>query len=179
MGDDPDPIAEKLKKGVGEITDENAAASGRQMLEADFRRAAKQRAAAEFEALTALLRERGAVIDAQRPPQTPSFKFVEVNHRLEAGKFAVQLVPLPGFDTFRVRVLVGLHPNAHVFMLEVPNIPTDTEEYQPSMDEHGFSWVHVETGEKATAAEIINDALEALAELLEADLRLGAQRWIL
>ena len=80
------------------------------------------------------------------------------------------------FRNYLVTVRVGLHPNAHVFMAEVPKIPTRTLEYQATMDEHGFSWVNVQTDEKTSAAEIIDDALEALGEFLEADLRYRAQR---
>ena len=171
MADLPDPIAEKLNAGVAETKDRQAAASGERLLGADFQATALQRAPAEFKSLTILLRERGAVINRQRTPEIPELRFAEVNNRLEAGKFAIQFEPIPGALYYEVRVIVGLHPNAHVFMALVPNVTSSVREYSATADETGFSWLDNDTNTPSSPEQIVDGATEVLKDLLLADYR--------
>lgn len=171
MADIPDPIAEKLRAEVVRTEEQKAAASGERLLQADFETVAIQGAPEEFKKLATQLRDRGAAINQARPAQIPELRFAEVNHRLEAGKFAIELQPIAGLRDYIVRVIVGLHPNAYQFMAEVPNVPSSIRDYSASADETGFFWLDNETGMRPSADEIVADALESLTDLLAADHR--------
>jgi hypothetical protein len=171
MADEPDPIAEKLKAAVSPAQDREAAKSGERLLKADFESIAIQRAPEELKTLDVLLRDRAAKINQQRPPQIPEMRLVEVNHRLEAGKFAIELRPTAGMRDYSLRVVVGLHPNAQQFMAELPDVQSSIRFYSACADEVGFFWVNSQTGARTAGEQIVTDALEGLSDLLAADHR--------
>jgi hypothetical protein len=79
-------------------------------------------------------------LNEERLPGFPKFFYVPVNHRLDAGKFAIELSRYSAIDSYTVRILVGLHPNAAQFLAEVPNIRTQKKELKAAMDQTEFCW---------------------------------------
>jgi hypothetical protein len=136
---DSDPIAEKLQKVAAELKEEKAAGAGEQLLHRDFEAYARQEGPKEFEKIKGLLRDRAVAINSQKPPEIAAFLMNEVNHRLEAGKFAVGLEPFAGLRHYTLIVRVGLDPNAHMSMAEVPQIRTVASEYHAGQMKTGFS----------------------------------------
>jgi len=170
MADTPDPIAEKLKAAVARTEEQKAADSGERLLQADFETVARQRAPEEFQRLTTLLCDRAAAINQDRPAPIPELCFAEVNYWLKAGKFAIELQPIARMRDYAIRVVVGLHPNAHQFLAEVPNVPSSIRDYAACADETGFFWLDTQTGARSTAKQIVTDALEDLTDFLLADI---------
>lgn len=164
-----DPIVSKLKEAVARSKEEADASSGEKLLTQDFETAARKAAPDEFERMASLLRSRAEAIDASKPAEIPPHKFVQVNHRVDAGKFAIELQHRAGFRDYTVTVIVGLHPNAGMMLAEVPPVRPQTRSVRAFMDETGFSWRDESNGAIVTAEKIVNDALEKLSDLLIED----------
>ena len=164
-----DPIAKKLREAVAQSKQQKDVATGEHLLKADFEALARQAAPDKFAQLVELLRERGALINAQKPAEIQQqLHYQPVNHLLEAGKFAVQLQPLERLKEYSVTVLVGLHPNAAQFMAKLPTLKTRRWEFRAAADEDGFFWVDG-GGHRRAPHDIITDALDTLTNLLVAD----------
>ena len=93
-----------------------------------------------------------------------------VNHRLDAGKFSIELNPYAAIDSYTVRIFVGLHPNAAQFLAEVPNIPTREVRLNAAMDEDEFCW-RDEKENQLDANQVIKSAVEILCDLILEDIR--------
>ena len=136
----PLSLAEQMRRALAEHGTTEEAVRVQQQRQAEFREGARKAGPVQFDTLAALLRAKGDALNNESLPGFPKFKFVPVNHRLDSGKYAIELSPYAAFDSYSVRILAGLHPNAAQFMPEVPDIPTREQRLLASMDQDGFSW---------------------------------------
>ncbi len=178
----PDPIAENLKNALAREREDQAAATSEQLLRAEFETLAQREAPHEFDQLAGLLRSRAEAITAQKPPEFPEFHYLEPNHLLEAGKFAVELQCRADPKEYLVTVRVSLHPNAAQFTepevlmktivkpVRRSGVPFDWE-VRAAADENGFFWADTGTNERRSPDEIIGAALNTLVQLLTTDLK--------
>ncbi len=109
-------------------------------------------------------------MNSESLPGFPSFKFVPVNHRLDVGKYAIELSPYAALDSYSVTIRDGLHPNAAQFMAEVPEIPTREQRLIASVDQDGFSW-RDPGGQKCDANRGLDRAMETVCDLILEDIR--------
>src|SRR5262249_1440437 len=129
------PLAEKLRRTLEEHGAAEDAERARQQRQSQLREAARKAAPAQFATMACLLRTKGDVLNSEHLPGFPELKYVAVNHRLDAAKFAIELSPYAALDTYSVRVLIGLHPNAAQFLPELPDIPTREQRLYAAMDQ--------------------------------------------
>ena len=141
-----------MRRSLAEHDEAEEEARAQQQRESELRHTARAVAPAQFEALAALLSARGDHLNDEKLPKFPPFKYVPVNHRLDAGKFSVELNPYAAIDSYAVRIFVGLHPNAAQFLAEIPNIPTREVRLNAAMDEDEFCW-RDEKGNKLDASQ--------------------------
>lgn len=173
--DEPfDPIAAQLKKAGDQKRQREAASKGEQLLADDFAEQARAAAPLELARVEAILKERGAAINASNVPRLPRLAFVKSapsgtvsNSRLEAGKFAVELQPYQQLRQFTLTVIVGLHQNAAQFMISLPNIRSRNSTYLAAADDEGFFWTDTQHGGRFMPEQIVDEALERLRALLE------------
>lgn len=170
-----DPIVEKLNKTAQHIKYEKDLADGEQLMIADFRAQALQLAPSELQKIEEQLSERCATINADvnvtELSLLPQLRYDKSSHWLEAGKYAAALQLSEGYDPFRFRLVVGLHPNAHQFMAEIPDVPSMVWTFFAKADEKGFFWLDAETETRWRNEEIVDKALECLSDLLGRDLQ--------
>src|SRR2546421_9916677 len=134
-----DPLARKLKEAAARIKDERDVTEGERRITADFAERARQAAPDEFRKLEQLFRERCDSINAGKPP-TPALSYEDVSHRVTASKYAIELMPFAQLHDFELRIAVGLHPNAYMSVVELPDIDTVHLRFTASADENGFFW---------------------------------------
>lgn len=161
----PESLAGKFQDAVARRELEQRAARELAETKTRFENIARQAAPAEFEKLADLLRTRADIINAKRPSGMPVMQYVPINHRLDAGKYAIELDPLAGLRSYSLTVLVGLHPNAQQFMDKVPRIKTIKQTFTATTDEQGFAWRDAH-GNVRSPDQIVSDALNALVNLL-------------
>lgn len=166
----PLPLAEKMRRALEERGADEDAARIRQQRQVELREAARKAGPTQFDTLCALLRGRGDALNGEKLLGFPQFKYAQVNHRLDAGKYAIELLPYAGIDSFSVDLLVGLQPNAAQFLAEVPDIPTRRERLSASMDQDGFCW-RDSNGQKCDVNQVLEDAMETLCSLILEDLQ--------
>jgi hypothetical protein len=165
-----DPIARKLADASARAKEEEDAASGAALLNTEFSAAARRAAPTQFETMAAILRARGDAINNGKPSDFPELKYVAVNHRLDAGKFAIELQPLESLRDYTVTVTIGLHPNAHLFLSTPLKVESIIATFRAGMDETGaFFWIDTGNGGRQSAGQIIDHALKILSDLLIAD----------
>ncbi len=100
--DEPfDPIAAQLKKAGEQKRQREAASKGEQLLAVGFAEQARATAPVELARVEAILKERGAAINASNVPKLPRLAFVKSapsgtvsNSRLDAGKFSLLRAPV-------------------------------------------------------------------------------------
>jgi hypothetical protein len=165
-----DPIARKLGKAIDDAENQRAVKSGEQMLEKDFALKASKEAQAEFEELADIFQKRAEKINASKPKGIPEFQYEPFNPAIRAGKYQLRLVPCKHFEWFELSVSVGLHPNAHQSTDDLPDLPTRTFRYYAACDDKGYFWFNMESNARCKPEDIAKLALEALSDLLEADL---------
>jgi len=165
----PLPLAEKMRRALKERGADEDAARIRLQREVELREAARKAGPTQFDTLCALLRARGDALNGEKLPGFPQFKYAQVNHRLDAGKYAIELLPYAAIDSFSVDLLVGLHPNAAQFLAEVPDIPTRRERLSASMDQDEFCW-RDSKGQKCDVNQVLENAMETLCSLILEDL---------
>jgi TIR domain len=166
----PISLAEKMKRALAEHGAAEEAARSQQQRQAKLRDAARKAGPTQFDTLAALLRAKGDLLNNESLSGFPEFKFVPVNHRLDAGKYAVELSPYAAFDSYSVTIRAGLHPNAAQFMAEVPDIRTREQRLIASMDQDGFSW-RDSAGGKCDVDRILDRAIETVCDLILRDIR--------
>ena len=166
----PLSLAEKMRRSLKEHGEAEDAAQARQQRESELRQKARALAPSQFESLAALLSARGDRLNNEKLPKFPPFKYEPVNHRLDAGKFSIELNPYAAIDSYAVRIFVGLHPNAAQFLAEVPKIPTREVRLNAAMDRDEFCW-RDEKGNKLDASQVIEGAAEVLCGLILEDIR--------
>ena len=166
-----DPLAKKLTNAVERAKDQKAAEKGERLLAEDFARKASKDSPVEFQKLEDLLRKRVEPINAHNREEIPHLRYILGTSRVDAGKYALTLHRRELFDAFEVDVTVGIHPNAAQFMDEVPETPTTIRHYRAAMDENGFFWLSREMGAHCTPEQVIEPALNALVDLLLADVK--------
>jgi hypothetical protein len=166
----PVSLAEKMRRSLKEHEETKDAALAQRQRQGELRRRARELAPAQFESLANQLEAKDDLLNAEKLERFPPFKYVPVNHRLDAGKFAIELSPYAGIDSYSVRILVGLHPNAAQFLVEVPNIPTREERLNAAIDEDEFCWLDG-NGHKRDVYQVLDNAVDALCNLILADLR--------
>lgn len=165
----PVSLADKMKHALEERGMAEEAARVKQQRQAELRESARKAGPVQFETLAALLRAKGDALNNKKLPGFPEFKYVPVNHRLDAGKYAIELTPYAALDSYSVMLLVGLHPNAAQFLVEVPDIPTRRARLNASMDQDGFCWRDAQ-GIKCDINQVLDDAMEALCNLILEDI---------
>jgi hypothetical protein len=170
MPEPPVSLAEKMRRTLQERETAEDVARAQQQSESELRQAARRAAPAQFDTLAALLREKGDSLNDEQLPGFPPFKYIPVNHRLDAGKFAIELNPYAALDSYSVEMLVGLHPNAGQFLAAVPDIPTHKQRLNASMDQHGFYWCDSK-GQKCDVNRLLDGAMEVLCSLILEDIR--------
>lgn len=166
----PLSLAEKMKRALAEHGAADEAAKVKQQRQSELREAARKAGPAQFDTLAALLRTRGDALNNDNLPRFPKFNYVAVNHRLDAGKYAVELSPYAAIDSYSVTIRAGIHPNAAQFMAEVPDIPTREQRLIASMDQDGFSWRNPK-GQKCDVNRVLDRALETVCDLILEDIR--------
>jgi hypothetical protein len=129
-----------MKNALAEHEAAEERARNERQRQAELREAARKDGPMQFDMLVALLKEKGDAINSEGLSGFPIFKFATVNHRLDAGKYAIELSPYAAADLYSVTIRAGLHPNAAQFMAEVPDIATSEQRLIASMDNDGFSW---------------------------------------
>ncbi len=163
----PNPIAAKLAGAASQMKDATDAATGARLLAQEFTSKARAQSPQECEKLKRLLKQSADSYNAERPKGFPKFEFVPAG-RLDAGKFAIQLQQDIRIDHFRLRIVIGLHPNAAQFMLEVPDIQSTVYDLRGYVDEEGFSWVGPD-GRRYDNQSIVDEAMQELSNFLTAD----------
>jgi hypothetical protein len=166
----PISLAEQMRRALAEHGTTEEAARVQQQRQAELREAARKAGPAQFDTLALLLRAKGETLNNENLPGFPTFKYAPVNHRLDAGKYAVELSPYAAFDSYSVRILAGLHPSAAQFMPEVPDIPTGEQRLLASMDQDGFSWRDPD-GRKCDVNTVLDQAMETVCGLILEDIR--------
>jgi hypothetical protein len=166
----PVSLAEKMKRALAENEAAEEAERSNQQRQTELREAARKAGLAQFDTLADLLRAKGDVLNNESVPGFPKFKFVPVNHRLDAGKYAIELSPYAALDSYSVTIRAGLHPNAAQFMVEVPDIPTREQRLIASVDQDGFSWRDPE-GRKCDVNHVLDRAMETICDLILEDVR--------
>lgn len=159
-----------MKRDLVEHGAAEEAARNQQLHQAELREAARKAGPAQFETLAALLSAKGNVLNNENLPGVPKFRYMPVNHRLEVGKYAIELSPYAASDSYMVTVRAGLHPNANQFLAEVPDIPTREQRLTASVDQDGFWWRDID-GHKCNPEQVLDEALEAVWELILADIQ--------
>jgi hypothetical protein len=166
----PLSLAEQMRRAMAEHGAAEEAAKAEQQRQAKLREAARKAGPTQFDTLAALLRAKGEAMNNENLPKFPTFKYAPVNHRLDAGKYAIELSPYAAFDSYSVIILAGLHPNAAQFLLEVPDIPTREQRLIASMDQDGFAWRDPK-GRKCAANTVIDQAMKTVCDLILEDIR--------
>lgn len=155
-----------MRAGIARAKEDHDAAAGEELLKADFATAAYRAAPGEFEKIVEQLRQRADAINVQKLVGIPEHRYVAVNHRLEAGKFAIELEPRVGLDDYSVTVRVGPRPNVRVFSVGVPPVRTSTWEFQATVDDQtDFFWLNTKDGTRWSAERIVSEALDILSDL--------------
>jgi muconolactone delta-isomerase len=166
----PLSLAEKMKRALAEHVGAEEAARSKQQRQGELREAARKAGPTQFNTLAALLRAKGDVMNNESLSGFPNFKFVPVNHRLDAGKYTIELSPYEALDSYSVTIRAGLHPNAAQFMVEVPDIPTREHRLIASMDQDGFSW-RDPAGRQCDVNQLLDRAMETVCDLILEDIR--------
>jgi hypothetical protein len=169
MGSDPpiDPIARKLTEAAAHKQEAADAASGEHLLEADFTKFARENGPTEFKKIEHLATSRASAISAQGAAQ---FNYVEASHSIESGVFSATFSPITN-GHFEIRLRVGLALNAAQRMDQVPLVIPQTWHYIASADQDGFFWWDEASGATCKPDEIVNNALEALSDLIIAPMK--------
>jgi hypothetical protein len=166
----PLSLVEQMKRSLAEHETTKEAARVQQQHQTEFRQAGRNAGPAQFETLAEILRARGEALNNENLPGFPTFKYAPVNHRLDAGKYAIELSPYAAIDSYSVRIFAGLHPNAAQFMPEVPDIATHEQRLLASMDQDGFSWRDPK-GRKCDANMALDQAMKRVCNLILEDIR--------
>jgi muconolactone delta-isomerase len=159
-----------MKRALAEHVGAEEAARSKQQRQGELREAARKAGPTQFNTLAALLRAKGDVMNNESLSGFPNFKFVPVNHRLDAGKYTIELSPYEALDSYSVTIRAGLHPNAAQFMVEVPDIPTREHRLIASMDQDGFSW-RDPAGRQCDVNQLLDRAMETVCDLILEDIR--------
>jgi hypothetical protein len=165
-------LADKMKRALQEREAAEDAARSQQQRQVELSEVARKAGPAQFDALAALLRAKSEALNNENLSGFPSFKYVAVNHRLDAGKYAIELSPYATLDSYSVTVNTGLHPNAAQFMAELPDVPTHTQSLVASVDQQGFFW-RDQDGRKCDGDRILEEAMELVCNLILEDIRGG------
>ena len=163
-------LAERMRHALLESGLDAESKRRREENEAALRQAATKAGPVQFDALAALLRSKGDGFNNENLPGFPDFKYLQVSRRLEAGKYAIELNPISTADSYCVRIHVGLHPNAHQFLDEIPEIEPREIRLDASITRDGFRWRDGD-GRECDANRIIDHAMEWLCDLMLADLK--------
>jgi hypothetical protein len=172
MGSEPpseevDPIARKLTEAAARKQEAADAASGEHLLEADFTKFARENGPTEFKKIEQLAASRVSAISAQGPTQ---FNYEQASHSIESGIFSASFSPVTN-GHFEIRLSVGLALNAAQRMDRVPLVVPQTWHYIASADQDGFFWWNEASGATCEPDEIVNNALEALSDLILAPMQ--------
>jgi hypothetical protein len=166
----PMSLAEKMKHAMAEHEADEERAQNEQQRQAELREAARKAGPMEFDMLVALLKEKGEAMNREGLSGFPIFKFAPVNHRLDAGKYAIELSPYAAAGSYSVTIRAGLHPNAAQLMAEVPDIATSEQRLIASMDKDGFSW-RDPGGRKRDVNQVLERAMEIVSALIFEDIK--------
>ena len=158
-------LAEKMKRALKDRGLAEEAERAQEQRQAELREVVRKAGPVQFDTLAALLRAKGDTLNNKNLTGFPKFNYVPVNHRLDAGKYAIELTPYAGLDSYSVTIRAGLHPNAAQFMPEVPNIRTREQRLIASVDQDGFSW-RDPTGRKVDVNQILDHAMETICNLI-------------
>lgn len=163
-----DPIIRKLREAAESRKNEAEVAAGERLLAGDFKKVARALGPGQRSKLLIHLKERCASYNVERPSGLPELRFVS-SGRVDAGKYSIGVDSVEGLEDFRLRIAVGLRPNAGQFMDEVPDIAPDVNILRGEVDEEGFFWRNLADGEKKQNDQIVDEALEELSRLLAED----------
>lgn len=166
-----DPVAERLHQAANRAEQEKVAAAGEQLLASDFAANALKLGLIKLEELEQQLIERCESINRDKPSAIPDFTYNKPAHRIEAGKFSLRLEFFQNYDPYRFYMVVGLHPEAHMFMAEIPDVEATTWRFFAYSNEEGFFWKDIDSGEELQNEEIVERGLNELTNLLESDLK--------
>jgi|SRR5271167_4549516 len=162
------PFARQMRQAERELKDAADVNAGERLIARDFAAEAFKQAPLELEKIKELLEQQAKECNQQRPSDYPELRFIP-SGRLDAGKFAITMMTDIRLNDYLLRVYVGWHPNAATFMPGIDGLPPiRSKKYllQANVDDVGFSWVKLETGEKYQAPAIVDDAMRALTDLL-------------
>jgi len=106
----PLSLAEKTKRALAEHQAAEDEAKNKRRRHAELSEAARKAGPAQLDTLAVLLKAKGDAMNSESLAGFPNFKFVPVNHRLDAGKYAIELSPYAAFDPYAVTIRAGTPP---------------------------------------------------------------------
>jgi hypothetical protein len=162
------PFAKKMYRAESELKDDLDVESGEQLVKRDYAAEAAKQASAEFEKIKEHLAKQADECNRQRPEGYPQFRYIP-SGRLDAGKFAITLQPQILMKEYLLTVCIGWHPNAAQFVPDIEGLPpirSRIHRFQAHLDDAGFSWLDLQTGEKYQAQAKIVAGSKALHHVL-------------